>query len=163
MRKGISTCLAVCFGLAIAGYLTRDQRISTATIGVTNESEPYCHLDLIRKSQSDITVKITISNPTNEPIGVGRTGLPEWNINSTSLFDIERDGAVLRYQGRYVNMRSSEIRQIEPGTKASVGVSLVHAGYDVSGKGKFSVMYRGVVWVGGLGHKCSSNALYVEK
>jgi hypothetical protein len=163
MRRVLSICLAVCCGLAIVGYLTRDQRISTVSIGVTKNSEPYCHLDFIEKSPSDITVRITISNPTNEPIGVGRTGLPEWNINSTSLFDIQRDGTVLGYRGRYVNMRSSDILQIEPGTKASVGVSLARAGYDVSGKGEFAIVYRGSVSVGGLGHECLSNVLTVQK
>src|SRR5262249_8446661 len=140
-------------------------RISTSRIGITKGALPYCHLALIKASSSDIKVRVTVANPSQESIGIAEWGLPRWNNLTSSLFEVDRDGTNVEYRGIMMkrSMEPGDILPIEPGTEESVRVSLVSAGYDVRGHGKFLLEYRFMVLSGGEGMVCTSNALVVQK
>jgi hypothetical protein len=155
--------IALLLAVSAAALLTRGQRIATKRISNPEMNTPYCRLGLASKSLNDIKVKISVVNPTNEPIGVNPDYLPQWNRVRTSIFHVDRNGVSIPYRLPYDDWRSGEMLQIEPNTQASVSIALSRAGYDVTGEGTFTISYPCVAWVGGWGDERSSIPLVVRK
>jgi len=155
--------IALLLTVSAAALLTSDQRIATERVSSPKMNSPYCLLRLVSESRSDIKVRISVVNPTNEPIGVGSGALPQWNRVTTSIFHVDRNGVRIPYRGPYVDFLQTEMLQIEPRTQASVSIALSKAGYDVSGEGTFTISYGCVAFVGGWGGERHSEPLVVRK
>ena len=164
MRTSAAIRMGVFCALLLVLYIVLTHRISTSRIGVT-KGAPYCQLSLASASASDIKVRVTVANPSDEPIGIPEWGLPTWSQVTTRLFEVDRDGFKIEYRGIMVkrDMQRGDMLQNGAGTKASVKISLASAGYDVKGHGKFTVRHRFVVFVGGRGVPCDSNSITVQK
>ena len=165
VRKSTTLQIGVLCATLIGLYVFFTHRISVTRIGITNGASPYCRLVLVNTSASEINVRVAVANPTKEPIEIAEWGLPTWNKLTTDLFEIDRDGNKIEYRGIMMKRRTEpgEMLQIEPGTQASVRISLRSPEYEVNGHGKFTIAYRFVVWQGGTGIFCTSNALVVAK
>jgi hypothetical protein len=159
------TQVTILIVLVTMGYCVFAGRISTRFIGVVDGGVPTCRLDLIRASENHIEVRVTASNPTPRRIGITKRFLPEWGHVSTKLFEIERNGSEIPFKGRFIDKAetATDVLQIDPGTEASVRVSITKAGYDVSGHGEFSIIYKTAAWDDGQVRMCKSNALTIKK
>ena len=161
-----AVALILLLGIALLGYLyIRGRGVTVRRINASVAAVPNCALQLVGSTGDDIVVRLSISNPTREPLGVDSWALPAWGHISSPLFNVQRDGKTVGYNGSIGERKNSfpDVYDIAPGREASTRVSLSDAHYAVSGHGEFTIIYRGLIWAGGKSVLCTSVPLLVDK
>src|SRR6476660_6660506 len=111
VRKRSAIQIGILSGVIAVGYFVYEGRVSTRRIGPSYGSAPSCRLDIADVSANTIKVGIEVSNPTNTPIGIPKLFLPQWGRVYTKLFDVDRNGRVIEFTGRFIDTKSEDMVQ----------------------------------------------------
>lgn len=113
-------------------------------------AEPQSGLDVrlstttpVLRGDVDVTVTVTVTNPTRHPVQVLKWQLPNEDEASPLFRIVREDGALVRYQGAIVKRAAPQAQdrvKLEPGATLSWAVELT-ADYDLSRNGRYSIEY----------------------